>query len=216
MRLLLLLVALADADALGPPLKQDGYRLRPPRGFHLARMELYRGSHAFAVGAGKGTPRQVSAVLVDGDVERDDSATLALAVIDEALEPSARDAWPAEVTRHFQDVLGLPFTLERCQSTPQRFECLGAVTQHGQARRVVVATWPNDGRHTVAVASVPTARWETFAPVLAESFGTFGYEALTTAPPARRTWWSVLAAVAGLFAASVWLWRRRAALRARR
>ena len=37
---LLLLLAIVALDPLGTPLRQDGYSIRPPASFHIARMDL--------------------------------------------------------------------------------------------------------------------------------------------------------------------------------
>ncbi len=204
---LVLLVALAAAEPLGPMLHQDGYHFRPPRGFHMARLELFQKSHAGAVSLDRDPPGALSAALVDG--EGDDAASLLVSVIDADLPASARDEWSAAVTRHLKDRLSLPFELERCHSTPARFECLGTISQQGQARRIVVTAFPGEARHVVMVASVPTARWETFEPVLRESQASFGYDVLAAAAVPRRALWVVALLAVGLFGISVAMWRRR-------
>jgi hypothetical protein len=76
-------------------------------------------------------------------------------------------------------------------------------------RRVAVSAFPNDGRLVVMVASVPTARWETFEPVLRESQATFGYDVLAAAAVPRRALWGVALVTVALLSLSVVLWRRR-------
>lgn len=207
MRLVLLVVALAAAEPLGPMLHLDGCHFRPPRGFHMARLELFQKSHVGAVSLEKDAPSALTAALVDG--EGDDAISLLVSVVESDLLPSQRDEWSAAVTKHFQERLSLPFELERCRSTHERFDCVGTLSQQGQARRIAVTAFPNDDRHVVMVASVPTARWETFEPVLRESEATFGYDVATASAVPRRALWSVALAAVALFSASVVLWRRR-------
>jgi hypothetical protein len=92
-------------------------------------------------------------------------------------------------------------------------EVLGSVRQGSQLRRVLVAAWPQEQRHVVAMVSVPSGRWEDLAPVLSESFDSMKLDPVTTARPPQRLLWAFAALVAAGFLISVGLWRRRQASR---
>ena len=57
----LALVILAASDLLGPPLRQDGYSFRPPKAFHMTRMDLFHGAKPLAIGSGPESSGQLSA-----------------------------------------------------------------------------------------------------------------------------------------------------------
>lgn len=212
----LLLVALAAADALGPPLRQDGYQVRPPSSFHMARMDLFHGTHAGSVSSLSAAARYLSAALLDRD--GDDAATMLISIIEAplALGPSSRDELSTAVLRHFREDLSMPFVLERAevqgQSSP-RVEVLGSVRQGSQLRRVLVAAYPGELKHVVVLLSVPAGRWDDLKPQLKASLDTLRLE-LTSAGPPRQWRWAFAALMASLLALSMGLWRRRQARRA--
>lgn len=203
------LLVVSGANTLGPPLRQDGFQLRPPANFRMARMDLFHGTQVGAVGG----PGYLSAALVDGDGEN--ASSLLLAVVDTSLSlgPSSRDTLSTAVVKHFNDMLAQPFALERAEVVSGRVQVLGSIRQGSQLRRVMVAAWPGDGRHVVAVASVTSGRWDELAPQLAESFESLRVEAPVTARPPRQLVWAAAALAASLLLVSVGLWRRRQAAR---
>jgi hypothetical protein len=223
----LLLVALAAADPgasastvlgtglLGPPLRQDGYQVRPPSSFHMARMDLFHGTRAGSVTTSSATPRYLSAALLDRDGE--DAATMLIAIIEAPLSlgPSSRDELSTAVLRHFRDELDQPFVLERAdvqgQAAP-RVQVLGSVRQGSQLRRILVAAFPGEGRHVVVLFSVPSGRWDELKPTLEASLDTLRPE-LTTAGPPRQWRWAFAALMASLLLLSIGLWKRRQAAR---
>lgn len=210
MSTLVLLASLGALELVGPPLKQDGYQLRPPRDFRMARMDLYHGTRVAAVSKAPSASRYLSAALMDGDGE--DAATLMVAVVDEplALGPSARDEASTAVLRHFRDELELPFVLERADvrtGTGARVEVLGSVREGSQLRRILVAAWPGEVRHVVVLFSVPSGRWESLKAAIDESLDTVRPDA---APGPSRSWrWAFATFIAALLALSIGLWRRR-------
>ncbi len=213
--LLILCGTLATAaDPLGPVLRQDGFQFKPPRAFRMARMDLFHGTHAGTVTRNSSATRYLSAALVDGEGE--DAASLLISVTEETmtLGPSSRDEFSTAVVRHLHDALGQPFQLERAEVINGRVEVLGSIRQGSQLRRVVVAAWPGEDRHIVAVASAPSGRWEELAPLLAESFSTLKVEPLSASRPPQRLLWAFAALVAALLMISMGLWRRRQAARA--
>lgn len=207
MRLLALVLALStgQADDLGSALRQDGYRLRPPEGFRMARMDLFHGTHAGVVSGGDAA-RYLSAALMDGDGE--DAATMLVGVVEAPLTfgPSARDEAATAVLRHFRDRLELPFVLERADAKGTRVEVLGSVREAGQLRRILVAFWAGEPRHVTVLVSAPSSRWEGLAAAIAASLDTMRP---TTQRPARAWSWAFASVVAALLVASVGLWRRR-------
>jgi hypothetical protein len=210
MRLLLLLVALGADPGLGPPLRQDGYHLRPPGAFHMARLDLFHGTHAGGICADPAASRYLSAALVDGDTEEASSLLISIVEAPMELGPSARDELSTAVVRHFRDALGLSFALERTQVVSgSRVEVLGAVKQGSQLRRVLVAAFPSDARHAVVLASVPSARWEALAGPLKDSLDTFGYDTPVNVAPSRRAAWAFAGGMGSLLLLSLGLWRRR-------
>ncbi len=212
MRLVVLGLVVLASDALGPALRQDGYTLRPPRGFRMARMDLFLGTRAGAVSVAPGAQRYLSAALIDGEGE--DAASLLLSVVEAryAAGPSARDALSTATVRHFRDELGQPFELERADVRNGRVEVLGSIRQGSQLRRVLVAAWPAEPRHVVVVASAPSGRWADLAPTLAASLDTLRQDPVA-AGPSPRLRWAFAALVASLLLVSVGLWRRRQAAR---
>jgi hypothetical protein len=197
-------------DLVGAPLRQDGYQLRPPRGFRMARMDLYRGTRVATVSKASQAARHLSAALMDGDGE--DAASMLVAVVEEPLTlgPSSRDEAATAVLRHFRDELELPFVLERADvrtGASARVEVLGSVRERGQLRRILVAAWPGEVRHVVVLFSVPSGRWESLRAAINESLETMRPE-VASGPP--RSWrWAFATFVLALLALSVGLWRRR-------
>lgn len=208
----LLLLLLSASDSLGPPLRHEGFTMRPPANFRMARMDLFHGTRVGGVTPGGGT-RYLSAALMDGDGE--DAASLLLFVADATLTlgPSSRDTLSTQVVRHFNDELKQPFSMERAEIVDGRVQVLGSIREGSQLRRVLVAAWPGEGRHVVATASVPSGRWDALSPKLAESFATLRVEPPVSGQPPQRYVWAFLAMIAAMFFISVGLWRRRQSLR---
>lgn len=210
----LLFLLSADGSTLGPLLRQDAFQFRPPRTFRMARMDLFHGTLVGTVTSEPQAPRYLSAALVDGDGE--DAASLLVSVIEAPLTlgPSARDGLSTAVLRHVRDELGQPFQLERVEVTHGRVEVIGAVRQGSQLRRLLVAAWPGEQRHVVALASVPSGRWDALSPVLEESLDTLRVEPVASARPPQRLLWAFAALLAAALLVSVGLWRRRQVARA--
>ncbi len=208
----LLLSALGPAP-LGPVLRQDGFQVKPPGSFRMARMDLFHGTQAGTLSTSPGAPRYLSAALVDGEGE--DAASILISVVDATLwlGPSSRDALSTAVVRHLREELGQPFQLERAEVKNGRVEVLGSVRQGSQLRRILVAAWPGESRHVVAICSAPSGRWEALAPVLSDSFDSMKVEPVSSLRPPQRLLWAFAALVAALLLISVGLWRRRQAAR---
>lgn len=208
----LLILLAAGADLLGPPVRQDGYTFRPPRPFYMARMELFHGAQAMAVGDATGA---ISAALIDGDDEN--AASVIVSVVEEpfSVGPGARDEFSAQVARHFRDRLGLEFSLERAEvieGPSRRVEVLGSVRRASQLRQIVAAAWPGDHRHVVITCSVPSGRWEALSGAINQSLETVRVDGGTPTRGGRNVALAVAALVAALLVASAGLWRRRRAL----
>lgn len=203
---------LSAADGLGPALRQEAFSVRPPRGFRMARMDLFLGTRAGAVSVAAGAQRYLGAALIDGEGE--DAASLLFSVVDAPFlaGPSARDALSTAAVRHFRDELEQPFELERADVRGGRVEVLGSIRQGSQLRRVLVVAWPGEPRHVVAVASAPSGRWPELSPVLAESLDTLRLEAVPVGPSPRLRW-AFAALIASALMVSIGLWRRRQAAR---
>jgi hypothetical protein len=211
---LLLAAALAAADVLGPPVRQETFTLRPPHDFRMARMDLFRSSRVGAVAKNEEAPRRLLAALVDTDGE--DSAALLISAVDEPFKPStsARDDLAAAVARHFTTELSLKFSLERVemvQAAVTRVEVTGSVREGSQLRQIVVAAWPGEVRHAVVVFSVPSGRYEALAGGIRASLDSFRVDT-AGAPTSRAVAWAVAALVASALMASIGLWRRRRGL----
>ncbi|MEW5740465.1 MAG: hypothetical protein AB1938_16175 [Myxococcota bacterium] len=205
-----LLAALGSLELVGPPLRQDGYQLRPPRAFRMARMDLYHGTRVATVAKASQAPRYLSAALMDGDGE--DAATMLVSVVEEPLTlgPSSRDDASTAVLRHFRDELELPFMLERADvktGASARVEVLGSVREGSQLRRILVAAWPGEVRHVVVLFSVPSGRWESLKAAIDESLETM--RADVTSGPSRSWRWGFAIFILALLTLSVGLWRRR-------
>lgn len=206
------------AAGLGTPLRQDGYTIRPPQGFRLAKMDLFHGTRAGAVAAlGEDGERSLSAALVDG--EGTDAATMLVAVVGRPFDatPSNRDAFTTAAMKHFADELGMPLTLVRSdlQGGPssKRVEVVGTLKQQDQLRTIVLAAMEGDPRHAVVTFSVPSARFDALWPDLRASLDSFRADPPPGAAiPTSAVWTIAVALVLALFAS--WrLWRRRARLR---
>ena len=216
----LLAVALAvSGPPLGTPLRQDGYSLRPPQGFRMERMDLFRGTRATAVSAvaspearGPGLARWLSAALVDGD--GDDAAAMVVSIVEGSFQatPAARDEFSTAVVRHFSDELGLKLAMERVELVPgpaARIEVLGTVRQEDQVRRVLISAMAGDGRHVVIGFTAPTGRWEQFSAAAKASLQTFRNDAPAATEASRGlAAWVALVMGAALLT-SLALWRRR-------
>lgn len=214
MRVGLLWVVLAAGELLGPPIRQDGLTVRPPRQFHLARMDLFHGTRVIGVGGRDGAPRYLSAALMDGEGE--DAATMLISVIEEPLRlgPNARDDAATAVMKHLRDELGLEFTLERADvvtGLAARVEVRGSVREGAQLRKILVALFAGDARRPVVLFSVPSGRWDGLVPALAESLDSMRVD---QAPgPSRSLALAFAVLVGAALLTSVGLWRRRAARR---
>jgi hypothetical protein len=205
------LVLLSAAAPLGPVLRQDGFQMKPPSQFRMARMDLFHGTQVGTVSVSPSASRYLSAALVDGEGE--DAASLLISVVEVTLSlgPSSRDELSTAVVRHLRDELDQPFQLERAEVKNGRVEVLGSVRVGSQLRRIVVAAWPGETRHVVAVCSAPSGRWEALAPVLSDSFDSMKVEPISSQRLPQRLVWAFAALLAALLLISIGLWRRRQA-----
>ncbi|MFT3708301.1 MAG: hypothetical protein QM817_11665 [Archangium sp.] len=209
----MLLLLAASPDALGQVVRQDGFQFRPPAAFRMARMDLFHGTRVGSVARSSASQRYLAAALIDGDGE--DAASLLFSVVEETvvLGPSSRDEFSTAVVRHVHDELGQPFQLERVQVTDGRIEVLGSIRQGSQLRRILIAIWPGEGRHLVAMASAPSGRWDELAPLIDASFDSLKEDPSISARPPQRYVWAFVALLAALSMISIGLWRRRQANR---
>ncbi|MER2567066.1 MAG: hypothetical protein ABTQ32_40440 [Myxococcaceae bacterium] len=212
-----IVLLLGAGDLLGPPLRQDGLTVRPPREFRLARMDLFHGTRVIGVGSKDGAPRFLSAALMDGDAE--DASTMLVSVIEEPLQlgPNARDDAANVVMKHLRDELGLEFTLERADvvsGSAARVEVRGSVREGAQLRKVLVALYAGDSRRAVVLFSVPSGRWDGLVPALTESLESMRVDQAPGPSKSLSIAFAVLVGAALL--ASVGVWRRRLARRAGR
>jgi hypothetical protein len=209
-----MILLVLGADSLGPPLRQDGYHVRPAKAFRMARMDLFHGTRAGGVATPPSASRFLSAALIDSDSE--DASTMLISVVESPLAfgPSARDVLSTAVLRHFRDELAMPFVLERAEVqgvNAPRVEVLGSVRQGSQLRRILVAAFPGETRHVVVFFSVPSGRWDDLKPSLEESLETMRAEPLVPNGPPRQWRWAFAALIAALLMLSVGLWQRRRA-----
>ncbi|MDX2014242.1 MAG: hypothetical protein SFW67_28845 [Myxococcaceae bacterium] len=209
-----LLVLSAGAELVGPPLRQDGLMVRPPRAFRLARMDLFHGTRVIGEASKEGVSRYLTAALMDGDGE--DASSMLVSIVEESLRPgpNARDEAATNVTRHLRDDLGLDFTLERADvvtGPAGRVEVRGQVREGAQLRKLLIARYFGDPRHAVVVFSVPSGRWDALGPALTESLDSVRMEQPSGTPRSLALALAVLVGAALL--ASVGLWRRRRARR---
>ncbi len=201
--------------ALGAALKQGGFTIRPPRGFRMARMDLFNGSRVGAIATSPNAPRWLAAALVDSDSE--EAASMLVGVVEApfAVGPGARDELSAAAVHHFNNELGLKLAMERAElagAAAPHVRVLGSVRQGSQLRKVLVAAFPGEGRHLVVTFTAPSGRFESLEKVFAESLDSFRSEAPSSAA-GRTLAWAALALVGSLLAASIGLWRRRAITR---
>jgi hypothetical protein len=208
-----LLLTLCGTESLGPPLRQDGFQVRPPRAFRMARMALFEGTRAGVVTLAPAGGRTLSAALLDGEGE--DAASMVIAVVDApfSLSPSARDEVSTAVLRHFRDELGLPFVLEGAGvegGSAPRVEVLGSIREGSQLRRILAVAFPGESRHAVVLFSVPSGRWDEARPTLEASLGTFRLDA---SPPGLSRQWrlALVGLTASLLVLSFGLWKWRGA-----
>lgn len=201
-----------EAPALGTPVRQDGYSLRPPSPFRMVRMDPYRATRVGAVALSPGAGRFLSAALVDG--EGQDAATMLVSVVDGSFEasPSMRDDFSAAVARHFAEELGLDFqmlTAERAPGQAPRIEVLGTVRQGAQLRYVLVAGMEGEGRHAVVTFSAPSGRWEALRPTVRSSLDSFQSDAPPSGTGLRTVAGAAAGALLGALVVSIAAWRRR-------
>ena len=193
-----LLAALPASEWLGPPLRQDGYSVRPPAAFRMARMDLYAGTHVGAISARLEAERFLSAALVDGDGE--DAASMLVAVIDSDFVPSAggRDELSTAVVKHFAESLEMAFALDHAkwqEGRVPRVEVLGHIRQGSQLRQLWVTAFEGEGRHTVITFSVPSGKWEALLPAMAASLDSYRVELGSKAVGARGVTWALAALI---------------------
>jgi hypothetical protein len=210
-----LLVLFAVGDLVGPPIRQEGVSVRPPKEFRLARMDLFHGTRVIGEASKEGVSRYLSAALMDGDGE--DASSMTVSIVEEPLRlgPNARDDAATNVTRHLRDDLGLDFALERADvvtSPAARVEVHGQVREGAQLRKVLVARFTGQARHAVVLFSVPSGRWDALRPSLEESLDSLRMEEPSGTPRSVALALAVLVGAALL--ASVGLWRRRKARQA--
>lgn len=209
-----LLVVLLGADVesgLGAPLKQGGFTIRPPRGFRMARMDLFTGTRVAAITSSPSASRWLAAALVDSDSE--EAASMLVGVVEApfAVGPGARDELSAAAVNHFNNELGLKLAMERAElvgGASPHVRVLGSVRQGSQLRKVLVAAFPGEARHLVITFTAPSGRFESLEKVFGESLDSERSEAPSSAA-GRTLAWAALALVGSLLAASIGLWRRR-------
>jgi len=209
---LALLTVMNATDGLGPPVRHEGFQLRPPKAFHMARLDLFHGTRVGSVGGSS----YLAAALLDGDGE--DAASLLLSVVEAplAIGPGVRDALATQVVAELKNELDQRFVLERADVVPnQRVEVRGSIRAGSQARQVLIAAFPGENRHTVAIFSVPTGRWDELRAVIADSLDSYRAEPVSNQAPSRRWALAFASLLAAGFVVSVGLWRRRRTARAR-
>ena len=196
---------------MGTEIRQDGYSLRPPREFVLARMELFRGSQAGALSLSPSSSRALSAALVDRPGE--DSASMLISVVDGTFQapPAGRDEFSTAVVRHFADQIQLALAMDRAElinAGAPRVEVLGTVRQEGQLRNVLVAGMAGKGRHAVIIFSVPSGRWTELDPQIRASLDGFRNDPLP-GNELHRGVAGAAAILAGALVAGLAIWRHR-------
>lgn len=209
----LLLIVLTTAEpSLGTPLKHDGYTVRPPADFRVAREELFRGTRVGAVALDPRTDRWLSAALMDGEDES--AATMLISWVEGGFTPgpSTRDAFATAVVRHFSDELGMKLALETVRVVEEpaaRVEVLGTLRQQEQVRRVVIAAYEGSSKHAVITFSLPGARFDALRPELDASLDTFRIDPTATSGISRGLVGAIAGAALGALLVSVGLWRNR-------
>lgn len=204
------ILLLTGAVPLGTEIRRDGYSLRPPPGFVLARMELFRETGAGALSLSPESSRALSAALVDRPGE--DSASMLISVVDGTFQatPAGRDELSTAVVRHFAEEIRLALALDRAvliSAGAPRVEVLGTVRQEGQLRNVLVAGMAGKGKHAVIIFSVPSGRWADLNPQIRDSLDSFKND-----PPAGNEIPRGLigaAVLAGALIAALAAWRHR-------
>ncbi len=211
--MLVLMLAGGESEApLGAALKQGGFLIKPPRGFRMARMDLFNGTRVAAIAATPHVTRWLAAALVDSDGE--EAASMLVAVVEApfAVGPGARDELSAAAVNHFTHELSLKLSMERAElvtGASPHVRVLGSVRQGSQLRKVVIAAFPGEARHLVVTFTAPSGRFESLEKVFAESLDSVRSETPSSAA-GRTLAWAALALVGSLLAASIGLWRRRA------
>jgi hypothetical protein len=213
--LLLALTATEGEPALGGALKQGGFTIKPPRGFRMARMDLFNGTRVGAIAATPNAPRWLAAALVDSDSE--EAASMLIGVVEApfAVGPGARDELSAAAVHHFSNELGLKLAMERAElvvGAAPHVRVLGSVRQGSQLRKILIAAFPGEARHLVITFTAPSGRFDTLEKVFGDSLESVRSEAPSVAA-GRTLAWAALALVGSLLAASIGLWRRRLATR---
>jgi hypothetical protein len=203
---------LLGAGPLGTELRQDGYSLRPPREFTMARMELFKATRAGAMSASPSVARMLSAALVDRPGQ--DSASMLVAVVDGSFQatPAGRDEFSTAVVRHFSDELRLVLAMDRAElitGGAPRVEVFGTVRHEGQLRNVVVAGMAGKGRHAVITFSLPTGRWAELSPQIRASLDSFRNDSPSAREIPRGVAGAAVGTLAGALIASLAIWRRR-------
>ena len=208
---LMVLLAVEGDPSLGASLKQGGFTVKPPRGFRMARMDLFTGTRAGAISASLNANRWLAAALVDSDSE--EAASMLVGVVEApfAVGPGARDQLSAAAVHHFNDELGLKLAMERAElvgGNVPHVRVLGSVRQGSQLRKVLIAAFPGEARHLVVTFTAPSGRFESLEKIFSESLESVRSDAPSGAT-GRTLAWAALALVGSLLAASVGLWRRR-------
>jgi len=208
----MVILFLSGAVPLGTELRQDGFSLRPPREFTMARMELFRGTRAGALSAVPSSGGTLSAALVDRPGQ--DSAALLVSVVEGSFQatPGARDEFSAAVVRHFADELHLSLAMDRSELIVEgapRVEVMGTVRHEGQLRNVLVAGMAGKGRHAVIIFSVPTGRWGELNAQIRASLNSFRNDPSAGSELPRGVAGAAAGALAGALIASLAVWRRR-------
>ena len=200
------------APILGAPVHLDGYSFRPPAGFRMARMELFRGTLAGSVAESASAGRSLSAALVDGEGES--AASLLVSIVDEpfAPTPAAREEFSTWAARHLREELGLGFELTsallRAEPSP-RVEVVGTVREEDQLRYLLLAALGGQPRHAVFIFSAPSGRFEELRPQIAASLDTLRLTASMGAPVPRGMLGAALGAGLGALVVSWAIWRQR-------
>ena len=203
------------AEGLGAPLRQGGFTLKPPRGFRMARMDLFTGTRVGAIATAPNAQRWLAAALVDSDSE--EAASMLIGVVEApfAVGPGARDELSAAAVNHFTHELGLKLAMERAElvaGPAPHVRVLGSVRQGSQLRKILIAAFPGEARHLVVTFTAPSGRFESLEQVFGDSLDSVRSEAPSGAA-GRTLAWAALALVGSLLAASIGLWRRRAITR---
>ncbi len=201
-----MLAVLTATDSLGAPLRHEGFSIRPPKAFHMARLDLFHGTKVGSIGGSS----YLAAALLDGDGE--DAASMLLTVVDAPLDIGlgVRDTLATDVSKELKDELDQKFMLERADVVPnQRVEVRGSIRAGSQARQILVAAFPGEAKHTVAIFSVPTGRWDELRAAIADSLDSYRVESAGGQAPPRRWALGFAALLGATFVVSVGLSRRR-------